>query len=400
MNDKLKEIYKEFGSNICLAPFFSAWYSSVSNTGKNTLRPCSVTDGNWAVDSPTLLATFNNDKWRNLRKNFIDGSCTSTESCVGCAHAENINSSSFRQQVNKFTSEKIEIDLISSIHKIIDNNYHSDKIYILEYFPSNYCNYECIMCNSGASSRRATFESKIYNIKLVHESSNPVESDFYSILDALTVLQLTGGETILQPQVHKLIDYLIERDLAKNITVTMLTNLSSFPKQLQDKFKQFKNVYYTLSIDGTGKVLEYQRRGANWKDVEENAITINKNFGSVVNYVLTAVNVFNFIEFVAWLHKQRLDLVIISIENSTNYLTVASVPDELKLILLEKLRQEKSIYTDHWCIELFDTLISILTQIKFNSGDLARFIERIKIEDRASVHPLADIVPEWKPYFE
>ena len=395
--NNLDDIYQEFGSNICLAPFIAGWYSTASE--QNTLRPCSVTYGNWDFTENTITAELNNDRWINLRKMFIHGSCHDNLSCITCSQSEKNNSVSFRQQNNKSYAEMLPVDLVDTVKKIIKNDYKVDQIHVLEYFPSNYCTYECIMCNGGASSARGTFELKNFG-KKSKLFSNPYAPDFYEVLHKLNVLNLTGGETILQPQLHKLIDYLIEHNIAKNVIITMLTNCSSFPDQLVYKFKQFKDCYYTLSLDGVEDVIEYQRRGAVWSEVSANAIKINKTFGSVVNYVLTAVNVFSFDKFVAWLHQQHLDIVFVSLENTTGYLSVETIPDALKLPLIEKLKAEKNKYTEQWCVDLLSNVIDILTSVTHKPHLVEQFVTHILIEDRASKKPLIEVVPEWRPYFE
>ena len=122
---------------------------------------------------------------------------------------------------------------------------------------------------------------------------NDPDPDFFDLLKDVKILGFTGGETVLQPEVLKLIDYLIERDWAKNMIITMLTNASAFPDELIAKFERFKKVLYTVSVDGLGDVIEYQRRGAKWADVAANAIKINECpvTHNIVNHVVTAINV-------------------------------------------------------------------------------------------------------------
>lgn len=397
MNKNLEAVYNKFGSNICLAPFVAAWYSSAGQP--QGVRPCSITYGSWSVTDSSISESINNNKWKDLRKTFINGSCHDTISCITCSNAEKNNTLSDRQIANAQYSDKLSIDLVETVTKIIANDFTVSKLHVLDYFPSNYCNYECIMCSSGASSKRAMFESKN---KIINILPTTVSDDFYAILDKIEILNLTGGETLLQPQLHTLIDYLIEHNLAKNIIITMLTNASSFPRKLVNKFKQFKDVFYTISIDGIEEVIEYQRRGAKWANVEKNAITINKHFGSIVNYVLTAVNVFSFDNFVEWIHLHHLDIVYISMENTTGYLSVSTIPPELKLPLIEKLQLAKNKYNNdsQYCIDLLDNVISILTTIKHNPLSINQFVQKIRIEDTASKKILVEVVPEWKPYFE
>ena len=232
---------------------------------------------------------------------------------------------------------------------------------------------------------------------------NEVDYDFYKILDTVEIINFTGGETILQPQVHELIDYLIEQDLAKNITLTLLTNASKYPDKLIDRFKQFKDVFYTVSIDGLGDVIEYQRRGAVWVDVETNALRLWKEFGAVVNYVITPVNVFTITDFLDWAYSHNMDIIYISLVFGANYFPAAVIPDELRLPLVDQLLQYKTKFgnskLDQYYIELVDRVCTILT-VEHNPQLLEKFIRKIRDEDAASKKKLSEVVPEWKPYFE
>jgi len=398
--NNLDKIYNEFGSNICLFPFTAGFYSLVGPS--STVMPCSSikVDG-WQVHDQSILESMNSQQWQDLRKNFIQGSCHTSEFCKTCSLAEKNGGSSPRQLNNYYFVEHITTDIVEHVQSIIDNDYKIDHILSLDFCPSNYCNYECIMCFSGASSKRGTFEIKFFNAKLNRKFDNTIADDFYDILKYVEILNFTGGETLLQKQVHELIDRLIEQDFAKNITISLLTNVSKYPKALQEKFKQFKNVFYTLSIDGTGEVIEYQRRGAIWQDVEANAIQLQQEFGCVVNYVLTAVNVFSFDQFVAWVHKHNMDRIIISLVYERNKnLSVSIIPPELKTPLIEKLQWSKNNYTNERYIKLLDQVIDILVITKYDTSLLPKFIEQIRIEDLVSKQKLVDVVPEWKSYFE
>jgi sulfatase maturation enzyme AslB (radical SAM superfamily) len=227
---------------------------------------------------------------------------------------------------------------------------------------------------------------------------NTVTSDFYSMLNTIEVLNFTGGETLLQTQVHDLIDYLIDRDLAKNITISLLTNASKYPKKLVEKFKKFKDVLYTISIDGVGAVIEYQRRRAVWSEVEQNAIKLWNNMSGVVNYVLTAVNVFSFLDFVDWVSKHNINRVYISIVfDRTKHLSVSVIPPELKDPLLTKLRT--AVYTNEYYNGLVEQVINILESTPYEPQLLDKFVQSIIIEDKVSKRSLSEVVPEWGPYF-
>lgn len=399
MSNKLDNIYRHFGKDICLFPYMAAFYSTA---GHPMVAPCTMVKfTGWGLEASSINKSLNSNQWIELRRNFISGSCHTTEFCKTCSLSEKNGGASPRQLNNQYFADHLTTDIVERIDTIIANDYKVNDLLSMDYCPSNYCDYECIMCFGGASSARQTFEIKVLGLNKSAINDSAVEKDFYNLFSKLEILNLTGGETLLQPQVHSLIDYLIEHDLAKNISVSLLTNASQYPQKLVEKFKKFKNIFYTISIDGIGPVIEYQRRGAKWTNVENNAMTLLNNFGCVINYVLTAVNVFSFVEFVDWLETNNIgkfNQVFISlVYDRTKHLSVDVIPPELKTELIAKL--EKTTHTGYY-LDLVNQVVDILKKSTYEPKLLEQFITAIRTEDTVSKQSLVDVVPEWSPYFE
>jgi sulfatase maturation enzyme AslB (radical SAM superfamily) len=264
------------------------------------------------------------------------------------------------------------------------------------------------MCYSGASSQRYTFDIK--QGKAIKYEINSVDGDFFDVIRDVKILGFTGGETILQPEVMRLIDYAIEQGLAGGMIITILTNASDFPDSLVEKFKKFKRVLYTVSIDGVGDVIEYQRRGARWTTIQENIAKIQASaVHEVVNHVVTAVNILGAMDFVDWCYANNLKYISIS-HVFQEYLGIAALPPELKAVALERLQSGRKRY-EHWAtpaysnhekaqyVQTIDRLISTVETVEFDPTALAKFIKYINIEDTVSKRPLYKVVPEWRPWF-
>jgi MoaA/NifB/PqqE/SkfB family radical SAM enzyme len=264
------------------------------------------------------------------------------------------------------------------------------------------------MCYNGASSQRYTFDVK--QGRTIKYEINPVDRDFFDVIRDVKILGFTGGETILQPEVNRLIDYVIEQDLAKDMIITILTNASDFPDGLVEKFRQFKRVLYTVSIDGVGAIIEYQRRGAVWATIQKNVAKIQASpVHEIVNHVVTAINILTAMDFVDWCYANNLKYTNIS-QVYQEHLSIAAMPPELKTIALERLRAGRKRY-EHWAtpaysnhqkvqyVQTIDRLISTVETVEFKPAALTKFIEHIQIEDTVSKRPLRDVVPEWAPWF-
>lgn len=145
---------------------------------------------------------------------------------------------------------------------------------------SNLCNLGCRSCQTSDST---TFE-KITKLRLwnpgmsVDLSEMPeywnllletIEKKSQKIEDL--IIHPIGGETFIQPGFHKLLDWLIEKDLAKRsrlrITTSLATNIST---ELENKFIEFKRVELMGSVDSVGENYQHVRWPAKFEKVDQN----------------------------------------------------------------------------------------------------------------------------------
>jgi sulfatase maturation enzyme AslB (radical SAM superfamily) len=410
--DDVKQLYAKYGDRMCLAPFVNSFYSTCGVVDpalsvSNHVRPCSIIQAGpqWDIQNASITDSRNNEIWKTLRQSFLDGVMPSM--CATCINAERVGASSPRQLNNEYLFEHLDMDIMSVVEQIVNNDLTASSVYALDYMPSNYCNYACVMCFSGASSQRYTFDIK-NGIKSKYEI-NLVDDDFLDVVKDVKILGFTGGETILQPEVNRLIDYIIEQGLAGSMIITMLTNASNFPDSILEKFKQFKKVLYTVSVDGVGDVIEYQRRGAKWATVEENIKKIHASpVHEIVNHVVTAINILSAMDFIDWCHANDLKFISIS-HVFQEHLGVTAMPPELTAVALSRLHEGRRRY-EHYAtsaysnyeqnyVQAIDRLISTIEHVTFKPQALTNFIQHIKREDTASKKPLREVVPEWAPWF-
>ena len=421
----LQHIYSQLGDKICLYPFFGAFYQTNNVVPKavdhmpNSVRPCSIVRNNdrnkWDIVDSTITDARNSAAWRELREAMLAGQLDTIEDCGDCSRNEQAGVTSPRQMNNKFYTEFLSVDIVQQVQEIQANNHQVQDLRTLDYYPSNYCNYSCVMCAGGASSQRLTFEVQVLGRqeKIVF---NQPDADFYSVLDRVELINFTGGETALQKQVHDVMDYLIEQDLAPNIVITLLTNASSSANELLSKFQQFRQVIYNVSIDVTGPVIEYQRRGCSWSTVAANSLELlfHPTISTVINYVLTAINATSIMDFVTWAydngigptepgHEHR-SYINVSPVFRVDYLGVAALPPALKDLALSRLAAGRRRFAadtqfDAYYRELVDRYTSVITTTPHRPEYVQQFVDHIRKEDSVSSKPLTLVVPEWAPYF-
>lgn len=423
--NELNNIYQELGEHICLYPFFGAFYQTnnvipIAQAGQpNSVRPCSIVMSDdwrkWDINNASVVDGRNTKHWKKMREDFLAGRFHEIYDCRSCSYNERSGTTSPRQQNNQFLAQFLNADIVKEVREIMDNGNRVHDVLTLDYYPSNYCNYSCVMCAGGASSQRQTFEVKVLGRqeKIV---LNPTDPDFYSILDRVQIINFTGGETVLQKQVHEIMDYLIEKDLAKNILITLLTNASSSANDLMDKFRHFKQVIYNVSIDGTGAVGEYQRRGSKWPTVEKHSLELmhHNSISTVVNFVLTAINALNIMDFIQWSYDNNFgpqtpadsgrSYINASPVFRVDHLGVGALPEELRSLALNRLQAGRASYSadtvyDAYYRGLVDRFISVIESTPFNKQYLSEFINHIRSEDTVSKISLVQAVPEWTDYF-
>jgi sulfatase maturation enzyme AslB (radical SAM superfamily) len=288
-----------------------------------------------------------------------------------------------------------------------DNNLHSprndlinfvkdttaDSIQLLSLNLGNYCNAECIICNGYTSSKRNTWAKKYSKVEYISStiSSGGIKIDFNQYPD-LRMLTLIGGEPMLHPDTKPLLIKLVESGLAKNIDISFNTNASIFDLEIIALLKQFKSILVTLSIDGAGKYFEYQRRPLLWDNIKNVSLQwMEISESIIINYVVSAVSIWGFNEFVNWydnlpeaILKKNPEVIFVHV-NDKMYLTLNALTEEQKIEWI-------STSANH---RFTQSIIDIMTITKFDKNLAKELIEHIKLEDITSKVKFSELFPNW-----
>jgi sulfatase maturation enzyme AslB (radical SAM superfamily) len=121
------------------------------------------------------------------------------------------------------------------------------------------------------------------------------------------IITFRGGEPLLSKTNFHILEQLI---LAGNTEcfISVSTNGSITPSLYQEKLlKQFKNLNFSFSIDGTGPVFEYIRYPLKWSDIEKNlAWCIEKNIMISINYTVSNLAVFYHDQTTTWFKNKKI----------------------------------------------------------------------------------------------
>jgi sulfatase maturation enzyme AslB (radical SAM superfamily) len=148
---------------------------------------------------------------------------------------------------------------------------------------SNFCNLACRSCSETESSTWArvtsTPVSENYEMDI---STSPEHWELITttILQKLPEVEhfyvhFIGGESLVQPGMKKLLNWMIDQGIAPRVHLRVTTALTVRPGyDLMSKMSQFRDVDINLSIDSVGDNYQYLRWPAKFAKIENNLDTL------------------------------------------------------------------------------------------------------------------------------
>lgn len=207
----------------------------------------------------------------------------------------------------------------------------------------NICNLKCITCTPNNSTQilaeRFKYEDKVdgaYTKKYFTEvvaKQAPKKIDFIkttlanSTFDNLR-FDILGGEPLINPAIFEFIDWLAEQPYAKQTTLNITTNGTTYTDKLIKYIDSFKTVGVQLSIDGVEDDFEYLRFGSTFENLEKvcdlfHALTEKyENFHMGCHYTLSWMNCLQFDEFFNWIQTKYpnvSDIYVSKLQTPTHY---------------------------------------------------------------------------------
>lgn len=188
------------------------------------------------------------------------------------------------------TFNQSHIPEIDDQGKLLDNN-----IISLDLRLSNLCNMKCIMCSPFFSNlwyqdweelmgvNKFSYAGSSYIIDKKHsdipswENSPNWWNEFDKIKSNIRHLYILGGEPFINKANQKILDILVQHDLAKNIHIEYDTNLSVAPLELIEKLKRFKRVDIFVSVEDIEDKYELIRFPGKFDRLVNNLETLKKN---------------------------------------------------------------------------------------------------------------------------
>jgi hypothetical protein len=226
--------------------------------------------------------------------------------CNKCWHLESNGITSDRQLKNSTLDWVLDKDL-----ELIKNDAEkgNTETIMLKLITSYTCNAMCVSCGPRSSSSWYQLEKKMFDIvperkyKFIDIEAVKQQINFKN----LKMLSLIGGEPLYEKKNFDLLEYMLDIGNDK-VFLSMVTNgsvsLTDHQKRILSKFK---NVNFSVSIDGTEQVFEYVRYPLKWSDLTNNLTffrEITDNVSS--NYTISNLNVIYHNETVNWFNKEKI----------------------------------------------------------------------------------------------
>jgi len=350
----------------CVAPFIN-----LSTTNKGKVRLCcqSKTLDGLHVNKNSLDEIWHGKEYQRVREQFLNNEWP--DECVTCKRNEDKNIPSRRDFENK---KWIDIAQEPYPTSAMDFPWEVDLRL------GNLCNLKCVMCTPDNSNTWYDEFEHFSHLRLFKKDENvrwPVHSSFLDNyqewVSKVKILYFSGGEPLLIKKHRQIIEFLIEKDLAKNIILWYDTNGTYIDQEWIDMWACFEEVNLSLSIDGSKAVNEYIRHPINHDSLLEKyklLSTSPSNIKATLQMAVGALNIFE-IEYV------REYARLFNFNNNLN-ISIVHWPEFMSLDALPQsiLDQVTSMYkNDH-----SDRIRNMIINLKHNPlklKELKDYLEKI-----------------------
>jgi hypothetical protein len=281
----------------------------------------------------------------DVRQKMLDGEWADT--CKRCKIQEAAGAKSSRQAYNMAWDRGQSV----ALHDPIVPRYIDLRL-------GNMCNLKCRMCNPYSSNQWLAEWEQIHGPfeKTEHEwlTNIPWPQALESIqhlqdmIPYVEEIYFTGGEPTIIKQHMQLLDYCIQHDYAKNITLKYNTNLTNVPVRLINRWNQFKYLRLNCSIDGIGKLNDYIRYPSKWSAIWKNynkMLTTTQNRSLDIHVTVQVTNILKlhqllerFVRPLAQVNETIPPFVFFNLLHEPDYLNIKVLPSDLKQIALERLQ--------------------------------------------------------------
>lgn len=290
------------------------------------------------LQNTTLDYEWNSEYFNDIRKTFLKNEWP--ENCKRCKHVEDTGGESKRIHENHMWFDKYK-------HLIEETNDDGTVNYLpphIDVRTGTVCNFKCIHCGPGASSRWMEdydlIKSYGYNYEIADNTWIASDSKFWDELDIsqITRYNFLGGESFYNKRHNEFIKKVNESEYAKNVEIMYVTNGSLLTSEKMNDLKNFKKIKLRLSVDVLGIGGEYFRYGLQWNDWLKKCKYINQlskdyeNFDVAFQWTCSNISIFYLIDTYDFLREEFDNIRFIFSNHVTEpyFMSAQNLPTEIK----------------------------------------------------------------------
>jgi MoaA/NifB/PqqE/SkfB family radical SAM enzyme len=239
-------------------PFCTAPFTAFLVDPDKGVRPCCDFEGHLGnIREQPLSEILSSPGWQKVRTQISRDDMP--DGCVSCYKRE------------KATGWSVRRDFIAK--RATKNGQWKKGLTEIEINSSNVCNLTCTHCSADFSTGWLSLIPKLQEAKVPHyrgqQPQQILKPDPENIVRQLSGLDLShmdlvrfkGGEPMLNPDVPAVLRYFKERGLLGQMEASFVSNGSVVSEEVLELLRAAKTVSMCISVDGTGEVQDYIRRG-------------------------------------------------------------------------------------------------------------------------------------------
>jgi sulfatase maturation enzyme AslB (radical SAM superfamily) len=377
-------------NTFCVAP----WYSLYLDSDK-TIAPCCKIKNTHNYNYNQLEEYFNSPGLNKLRNDLLNG--VKNKNCESCWRDEEQGGDSMRLISNRTIALGTKVQLANQIENPRLSNIKSFDLTL-----GNLCNLKCVMCTPRLSSQLLAEANDNPALKAMHDQEFdqkdfdwPKSDDFVDWckqhLPQAIHIKFTGGEPFIIPWIKQVIEHIPDSQKEKCV-LHFTSNLTLINESLFEYFKKFKQVWLSVSVEGTHATHEYLRYGHAWQKLANNLKLVQgmkiKNLILKINHVVQAPSFHSITDMVDFFDSLGLEI---------NPLLLTS-PKHFHISALSEHAKEKFLAdTEHYVglNKEFINFVRNATQenIKQDKTLAADCISHLEKFDRVRKNSYKDIIP-------
>lgn len=219
----------------------------------------------------------------------------------------------------------------------------------------NICNLKCTACKPHYSSQieRDPVHSRWatapyqrlgnrFGTQEDWSEAAPLMAELLALSGNLRLIQLAGGEPMINKTQMALLRRLVDAGRADEIDLEIVTNLTNVSDSVLATFSHFKSLSACLSIDGHGPVYRYVRYPARWETLTANVARLRAAHPDValsINAVLQAVNATNLVALLEWAVDEGIRIGVSIGRGLDHYNDVRLLPPALRRAVRQEIEE-------------------------------------------------------------